>query len=309
MQPLAKRHDGDSDGIKSAEQARLDREYSLRHRYGSFAKLASESWRLLNLTPKWLGTVSTVAFLSAAIVYGASLGGHLGPAVDAASKKAGLAITEVHISGQASVSESEILSQLGITPSTSLIAFNVADARDRLLANPWISSVTVQKFYPGTLRIAVTERRPFAVWQRGSLLSVVDQAGEPIIDVQGGDFASLPLIVGRGAQREAEGLFSELVRYPLLQSRLRASSRIADRRWNLHLDTGTVVLLPEEGLARALRDLDALARDRQILARDISRVDLRFADKVTLRLTDDAATERKAAFEAAIKRRKTGGDA
>lgn len=312
MQPLAKRHSDKRSTIKSAELARLDRAYWLRHRYGSFAIFASDGWARLNRAPRWLGSVLALAFLSTSFVYGASLGGQLGPVVDAASKKAGLAITEVHITGQAMVSEADILSALDITPVTSLVAFNVAEARDRLMGNPWITGVTVQKFYPGTVRIAVSERKPFALWQRGALLSVIDEAGKPIIDLSDSRFANLPLVVGRGAETEARTLFSDLEAHPGLQTRVRASSRVAERRWNLHLDTGTTVLLPEGGLSRALNDLDTLIRDRQVLARDISHIDLRFADKMTLRLSDDAAEERKDAFDAAMKRRqklKKGGDA
>jgi cell division protein FtsQ len=41
----------------------------------------------------------------------------------------------------------------GVTGRTSLLFLDVADARARLKANPWIADATVLKLYPGRLQI------------------------------------------------------------------------------------------------------------------------------------------------------------
>jgi cell division protein FtsQ len=87
---------------------------------------------------------------------------------------------------------------------------------------------------------------------------------------------------------------------------------VAERRWNLHLKNGVEVLLPEDRPEQALRILANLDRSKQLLSRDIVTVDLRLADRVTVRLSDAAAAARAEALHAAEKDKKAkrkGGEA
>ena len=65
--------------------------------------------------------------------------------------------------------------------------------------------------------------------------------------------------------------------------------------------------LPETNVARALDRLVALDRDKKLLSRDITMVDLRLPDRVTVRLSDAAAQARDEALQS--KKKKKGGDA
>jgi cell division protein FtsQ len=121
-------------------------------------------------------------------------------------------------------------------------------------------------------------------------------------------FADLPLVVGRGAQLRAKDFLALLDAYPLLRGQLQAAVLIAERRWNIRLKNGLDVRLPEEGIAKALDALVALDRDKALLSRDITVLDLRLADRVTVRLSDEAAQARAEALKPQ-KPKKKGGDA
>ena len=54
--------------------------------------------------------------------------------------------------------------------------------------------------------------------------------------------------------------------------------RVSLRRWNLILDDGIVVELPEEGWAGQLGVLEHLIVDKGVLERDIMEIDLRARD-------------------------------
>ena len=54
--------------------------------------------------------------------------------------------------------------------------------------------------------------------------------------------------------------------------------RVSARRWNLILDDGVVVKLPEEGWQDQLDALEHLIVDKSVLERDIIEIDLRSAD-------------------------------
>ena len=97
-------------------------------------------------------------------------------------------------------------------------------------------------------------------------------------------------------------------RYPDIRSQLRASILVAERRWNLRLANGIDVRLPETDVVAALDRLLALDRDKRLLSRDITMVDLRLPDRVSVRLSDAAAQARDEAL-AANKKKKKAGDA
>ena len=81
---------------------------------------------------------------------------------------------------------------------------------------------------------------------------------------------------------------------------------IAQRRWNLRLKSGVDVKLPDSDLEQALQTLVGLDRDKKILSRDIATVDLRLPDRVTVRLSDEAAAARQETLKAKNPKKKGG---
>jgi cell division protein FtsQ len=181
-------------------------------------------------------------------------------------------------------------------------------ARARLMANPWIADAAILKLYPDRLQITVTERQAFALWQEDGRLSVIAADGtvlEPFVEDR---YRSLPLVVGRGAERQAKDLLALVDRYPDIRALVRASILVAQRRWNLRLTNGIDVRLPEGNVATALDRLVMLDREKKLLSRDIVAVDLRLPDRVSVQLSDAAAQARDDALKAKDKKKK-GGDA
>ena len=271
--------------------------------------------RLLRLPPPpGIGVAASALLLAAALGYGAVEGHHL-PALitwgkearDAAANAVGFRISAVSVSGAKEVSREEILTTAGVTGRASLLFFNPEAARTRLLANPWIADATVLKLYPDRLQITITERRAFALWQKDDRVSVIAADGtelEPFVERR---FLHLPLVVGKGAERQAKEFLATLDRYPDIRSKVRASILVALRRWDLLLSNGIDVKLPEANFAAALDRLVALDRDKKLLSRDITIVDLRLPDRVTVRLSPDAAQARRDALKESDK--KKGGNA
>ena len=83
-----------------------------------------------------------------------------------------------------------------------------------------------------------------------------------------------------------------LDRFPDVRAAMRAAVLIGERRWNLRLKTGLDVRLPETDPEAALERLVKLDRDKKLLSRAIAVIDLRLADRVTVRLADAAAPPR-----------------
>jgi len=254
--------------------------------------------------PRGTGIAGATLVVLGSVALGTVSGGHL-PAVmdelldlrDSAANAAGFHIKGVALSGHKHLTREEILAIAGITGHSSLLFLDVADARARLKTNPWIADATVQKLYPDRLQITVTERKAFALWQKSGRIGVIAHDGtvlEPYISRR---FTRLPLFVGDGAAPRAQDFWTLLARYPDIRDNLRASVLVAERRWNLRLKNGLDVRLPEFDVDRALAQLVALDRDKKILSRDITAIDLRLPDRVTVRLSDAAAQAREDAFK------------
>jgi cell division protein FtsQ len=114
-------------------------------------------------------------------------------------------------------------------------------------------------------------------------------------------------VVGNGAAAKARSFLAVLDRYPAIRDQVRASIRVADRRWNLRLKNGIDVRLPDGVIEQALATLTRFDREKNLLSRDIAAVDLRLPDRLTVRLSDAVAEKREEAFKKSTK--KKGGDA
>ncbi len=247
--------------------------------------------------PRHTGSVATVAFIGATGLYGMSLGGHSQDFAQASTTAIGFAIEDVKVSGNRETSEIDILERLGLDGTTSLVALDVKDARQKLIELPWVEDVSVRKVYPGTIEIALKERQAFAIWQHGTDLSLIEKNGSVIAPLRDNKFSSLPLFVGRDAETAAAGFSDEFDSWPEIKSRVKAYIRVAGRRWDLRLDNGIVVKLPEHNVPRAMDMLASLDASEQLLERDIAAVDLRLEDRTTVQLTEGALERRNAAVE------------
>ena len=152
-------------------------------------------------------------------------------------------------------SEIDILDRLELDGWTSLIGFDAEAARERISGLPWIEVAAVRKVYPHTLEVRVEEREAFALWQQGNDLSVIEKNGAVIAPFSGGKQVLLPLLIGDGAPARAPDFLAKIAKYPDLASRVKGYIRVGDRRWDLRLDNGITVKLPEDDEDQALTEL------------------------------------------------------
>ena len=262
--------------------------------------------------PRGVGVAAALAFLLASIGYGLVRGGHLPSTMtelrdlrDFAANAAGFRIESIALAGQSRLTRDEILNLAGITGRTSLLFLDAGEVRARLKANPWIAEATVLKLYPGRLHIGVTERDAFALWQRDGKVEVIAADGT-VVEPFDSRFASLPLVVGVGAEVRAKEFLTLLDKYSSIRDQFHAAVLVAERRWNVMLKNGIDVQLPEAEVEQALDTLVKLDRDNKILSRDIATIDLRLPDRVTVRLSDEAAAARLDALKAKAPKKKGG---
>ncbi|MCF3642143.1 cell division protein FtsQ/DivIB [Rhizobium sp. TRM95111] len=258
--------------------------------------------------PRHAGSFAVVLFFAATGYYGMALGGHSHDFAQAVTSAGGFAIEDVKVSGNRETSEIDILEQLGLDGTTSLIALDVKEAREKLAKLPWVEDVSVRKVYPGTIEVVLKEREAFGIWQHGSDLSLIKTDGSVIAPLRDNKFAALPLFVGRGAETAAAEFARTVDAWPGIKERVKAYVRVAGRRWDLVLKNGVIVRLPEHNVPRAMQLLSAMEAEHEVLERDIAAVDFRLEDRTTIRLTEGAVERRKVAVEQRAKELKKLAD-
>jgi cell division protein FtsQ len=288
---------------------------STAHYTGPFGRLLHHSLSFMADArfPRGAGITASVLILGGSLAYGAVAGGHLAVVTeqltalrDGAANIVGFNIASVALSGQKQISREDVLNTAGITGRTSLLFLDADAARKQLKANPWIAEATVLKLYPDRLQIGIIERQAFALWQKNGQLSVIAEDGTVLEPYVARRFTGLPLVVGPGAEERAKELIGLLAQYPAISSSMAAAVLVAQRRWNLRMKNGIDIRLPETDIETALSTLADLDREKKLLSRDITAVDLRLPDRVTVRLSDEAGQARE---EALKPKKKKGGAA
>lgn len=264
--------------------------------------------------PERIGTWLALGFLGLSIGTGFVLGGHVetmrenhGEPRHMLARLAGFGVDRVTISGLSGLSEIEVLVAAGIDPKTSVAFFDADEARRRLEAMPMIRQATVRKLYPSEIAINLTEREPYALWQVKGDLFLIAADGAVIDKMDDGRFANLPLVVGPDANSRAREYVQLLTDAGPMAQHIRAGSLVAGRRWNLKLDNGMDLRLPEAAPAAALKRFNELEANYRLMEKDLLAVDLRQPDRVVMRLTEEGAAAR--AEQLKNKTKKKGGEA
>lgn len=202
-------------------------------------------------------------------------------ATNTVSSDAGFSIRAIHITGERRTPAATIAAALDLHENQSIFSADLAAARARLLALDWVASADVVRRYPDSIFVTIVEKRPFAIWQTPpdpfnvAHLAVVERNGGMITTKDVESFAHLPKLIGAGAPKAAADLVDSVQTHRAISARIAAYEYVSQRRWNLLLNDGVVVKLPEQGWQKEVDALEKLIIDKGILERDIREIDLR----------------------------------
>ncbi len=199
-------------------------------------------------------------------------------------------ISEMDVIGVEEDLAASVANVLPMSFPVSSFELDLENMRKRVEALDGVRSARVRVGDAGKLIVDITQRAPVALWRDGDLLRLIDEEGvfAGFVETRS-DRLDLPLIAGDGAQAniaEALALFRDA---KPLQARMRGLVRMGERRWDIVLDRDQRILLPAEGAVAALDRVIVLHQARDLLDRDVAVVDMRNADRPTIRVNKEAA--------------------
>jgi cell division protein FtsQ len=226
-----------------------------------------------------------LALIAAVVLVALNVPHRVMVSVGEAIGRAGFTVKRVDVVGIRHMNSAPVYKIALDQRSMAMPLVDVSDIRQRLLQYGWVKDARVSRRLPDTLVVDIVERKPAALWQDKQQLALIDSEGVVIDRVRVTRMPDLPLLIGPGANLHERDLNDLLSVAPTLKPQLVSASWIGGRRWDLDLQTGETIALPEgrDAAKRALARFADLDKSTGLLGRGLLRFDLRLQGKMIVR--------------------------
>lgn len=202
------------------------------------------------------------------------------------SVDSGFSLQSLYLEGRNRTSMADIEKALGVKKGGPILQISLDEARIRLEAIPSVKTAAVERALPDKLYVRIVEREPVAIWQNQGKMALVDDNGV-VMNVDGDNYKNLPLIVGEDAPKHVDEALAIIASEPSLAKRFQAAVRVGERRWNIRLNDGLEIKLPEKNPEVAWKKLADLQASQRLLDRDVRVIDLRVTGRLFIKLSPE----------------------
>jgi cell division protein FtsQ len=91
-----------------------------------------------------------------------------------------LDVDHVEVVGTVRTTPAEVRKAAGIRPGAAMVDLDTGAITRRIEARPWVARATVERHWPSTVEVRVTERTPVAQARSGSTWAVLDRTGRVV---------------------------------------------------------------------------------------------------------------------------------
>ena len=215
----------------------------------------------------------------------AHLTGGIDGIVDKVQHREAFMVKMMTIEGASPVVDKGLRAMLPVELPASSFDIDLDTLRERVLKLDAVEAVDLRIKPGGILSAVVTERVPVVMWRHARGIELLDKTGHRVASATSREVrGDLPIIAGEGADRAAAEALALIDAAGPILPRLRGLERVGERRWDVVLDRGQRIKLPADGALQALERAIALDRAQDMLARDVTVVDLRHAARPVVRL-------------------------
>lgn len=199
----------------------------------------------------------------------------------------GFKIDDIVITGRDKTAKQDILNALQLSRETNILNLDLRDLQQKVEQLPWVRHAVVKRrFFPNIIQIDIRERQVQSIWQLDHKFRPIDGEGN-VIEADYTPDHPILLIVGEGAPENITALMKSITDDQNIFQRIKVANYISGRRWNIVLDdveNGITVKLPEKHIDEAWKKLLKLNTTQGLLKRKLTIIDLRFPNKVIVKL-------------------------
>ncbi len=200
----------------------------------------------------------------------------------------GMVLENVIIEGHSNLLPSDIAVSLNADVGTPILSINLDKVREDLTKNQWVKNALIERRFPNTIYIGITERIPIVIWQNDKKLYLVDEEGSVISPHDITKFVGLIHVIGSDAPIYGYSLKKALEKDNTLRKRVVSCVRYGERRWNLILEQDITVKMPEYDFDRAYKYLSELNENNKLFDQNYKVIDLRDKEKYFLEKHNNA---------------------
>mgnify|MGYP000845474281 FL=1 len=209
----------------------------------------------------------------------------------------GFKVENILVEGRVHADADTLKAIINIERGDPMFAFDPARAKAMIEKMNWVKAARVERRWPDTLYIGLTERVPLALWQRNNALSLIDETGTVITAENLGRFRDLIIVMGDEAPARARDLLSNLQATPQVFPHVASAKWMGERRWDLILKNSVTVKLPEQDYALALKRLEQAQIESGLLDKPLEAIDLRDPARMIVRTKPGQTEEYKAGLK------------
>jgi cell division protein FtsQ len=168
------------------------------------------------------------------------------------------------------------------TNVTNILFLNKSELEQQIEKIDWVKSAKIETNLSNEITAEIVEHQPKAFYKTVMDYKIIDKNAVQIMAVYDiGNFDKiLPQLVGEGSLINASEIIEILSYDTEFYKEIKTFERIGQRRWNLVLFNGIIIMLPEDDIKENWQYFLNFQKEFHILNSEIKSVDLRTKDRL-----------------------------
>lgn len=199
--------------------------------------------------------------------------------------ESGYGLKKISVAGSEFITQSEVLKKTEKFLGKNTLTLPIFSIRKEIKKMPWCKDVVVTKHLPDQLEIVIEEYKPFAILNSQYLIT---EEFHNILPFDDKNHINLGLITLDTFDVQLAQNFLKVLKANLdkkIFSKIKMLKHVSGRRWDVVLQCGTIIKLPEENQTQALIRLNKFYSSRSSID-DVKIIDLRIPDKIFFAMAD-----------------------
>lgn len=200
------------------------------------------------------------------------------------SASSGFKVKNILVEGRVYTDAEMLLALINVREGDPLFVFDPSEAKRQIEKIGWVKKAHVQRRFPDTIYINLTEKKPVALWYKYGALSLVDSDGTLITNKNLDQFKNLIMVKGRNAPDKVSPFIEMISKVHGFSEKIDHAEWIDNRRWNLVLTDDKRIKLPENDALGAIQHIMHREQQDGILSKNaIVEIDARYKDRLIVR--------------------------
>ena len=194
-----------------------------------------------------------------------------------------LSVKLISIEGASVSLDQEVRNTIPLRLPVSGFDIELDNIREAILELPAVNNVSIRVVAGGILKIQVDERTPALVWRNQAGLFLLGTDGKTVGSIGSrAERSDLPFIAGDGANSRISEVLKLMELAAPISTKILALEWVSNYRWDIVLSNSQRILLPPDNPELAIDRFLLLNETYDILARKISRIDMRNERRIVI---------------------------